>query len=381
MDRQHRTERYRGLLLPVLMVLMVLAAGCEQGPGQDTSQEVARNVRVMPLETATVTEFLELAGPLLPVRGTDLGSEESGTVAAIVHDKGERVDAGAPVLTLDRRLLAAELQAARAQFELQEYSHDQTQHLFESGKVSRLELLQSASQLALARSQLDVVQTRHDRASVKAPFAGLVVDRHVEPGQLVLPGTTVARVVDPYVLKLSGTLTEQEVTWVREGMPAMIALAGAPESVRGVVAWVGFEAEVATGKFPVEIQIANPDLEHRSGVIGRARLTKRTTDAMVVIPRDAILPGERFSYVFVVDGDRAHKRRITLGPEQGLLVGVAQGLEPGELLVVRGQRALREGGLVNITERVAFGDGTDPDEPAAIQAASSDTRIAGEVVR
>lgn len=381
MDRQHRTERYRGLLLPVLMVLMVLAAGCEQGPAQDTSREVARNVRVMPLETAPVTEFLELAGPLLPVRGTDLGSEESGTVAAIVHDKGERVAAGAPVLTLDRRLLAAELQAARAQLELQEYSHGQTERLFEAGKVSRLELLQSAAQLAQARSQRDVVQTRHDRASVKAPFAGLVVDRHVEPGQLVLPGMTVARIVDPYVLKLSGTLTEQEVTWVREGMPAMIALAGAPEPVRGVVAWVGFEAALATGKFPVEIQIANPDLEHRSGVIGRARLTKRTTDAMVVIPRDAILPGERFSYVFVVDGDRAHKRRITLGPEQGLLVGVAQGLEPGELLVVRGQRALREGGLVNITERVAFGDGTDPDEPAAIQAASSDTRIAGEVVR
>jgi membrane fusion protein, multidrug efflux system len=378
MDRLHR---FRNAPACALAALVLAAAGCAGAPGDEAAREVPRNVRVMPLETASITEFLELAGPLQPVRGTDLGSEEAGTVATIVHDKGARVAAGATLLELDRRVLAAELAAAAAEAELQEYSHGQVERLHAAGKASRLELLQSAAQLARARSQRDVGRTRHERASIKAPYAGLVAARHVEPGQLVLPGTVVARIIDPYALKLEGTLTEREVAWVREGLVADVAVAGSPQTFGGVVAWVGFEAERSSGKFPVEIRVPNPDLALRSGVIGRARLAKRTTDHLVVIPRDAILPGERFAYVFVVEDDRAHRRQIVLGPDQGLLVAVRSGLAAGELLVVRGQRALRDGGLVAVTERVAYGDGTAADEPAAIGAGSAGTRVAGEVRR
>jgi membrane fusion protein (multidrug efflux system) len=369
---------FYGLLLSALAVG---SAGCAGKQPEDGPREAARNVRVMPVQTSAVTEFLELAGPLAPVRGTDIGSEEAGTVAVIAHDKGARVAAGAAVVTLDRRLLAAELQAAEAALALQEHNHAQVERLFAAGKVSRLEQLQSAAQLAESRSRAEVAQTRHDRASVKAPFAGLVTARHVEPGQLVLPGQTVARVVDPYMLKLNGTLTDAEVAWVHEGMPAAIAVAGVPGTVPGVVAWVGFEAELQTGKFPLEIHVANRDLAYRAGVIGRARLTKRTTDHLVVIPRDAILPGDRIHQVFVVEGDRAHKRQIVLGPDQGLQVAVKEGLTPGDLLVVRGQRALRDGGLVHITERVAFGDGTGEADPDLIRATSAGPRVVGEVAR
>lgn len=375
-----RTHLLSGLMLCSLILPLVIAA-CGPDPADDHGREVARNVRVMPLEAAAVTEFIELAGPLLPVRGTDIGSEESGTVAAIDHDKGARVAAGAPVIRLDRRLLAADLQAARAAHELQEYSHAQTEQLHEAGKVSRLELLQSAAQLAQARSQHDVARTRHERAAIKAPFDGLVVARHVERGQLVMPGTAVARVVDPYILKLSGTATEREVAWISAGMPALLAVAGSPEPVTGVVTWVGFEADRQTGKFPLEIHVDNSDLALRSGVIARARITKRTTDDLVVIPRDAILPGQRTNHVFVVADDRARKREVELGPDQGLLVAVRSGLAVGDLLVVRGQRALRDGSLVNVAERVSFGDGATDDEPAVIRATSADTRIGGEVGR
>jgi RND family efflux transporter MFP subunit len=377
----NRHPLVRVAALAAAALLITALAGCDRGPDDDGKKEVARNVRVMPLESSAVTEFFELAGPVLPVRGTDVSAEESGTVEIIEHDKGAPVAAGAPLVTLDRRLLAAELQAAEASLELQEYNRDKTRQLYEAGKVSRLEMLQAETAWAEARSRRDVARTRHDRASVKAPFAGIVSDRYVEPGQLVAPGVRVARVIDPYVLKLEGALTEAEVAWVREGMTAEVRLEGTEEAVTGKVAWVGFEANVGNGKFPVEVHIANPELAYRSGVIGRARVAKRTTDALVVIPRDAILPGERIDHVYVVEGERAVKRRVELGPSQGLMVAIRRGLEPGELLVVRGQRELRDGSLVDITERVAYGDGTDAADPEVIGAGSAATRVGGEVTR
>lgn len=373
------------MLRKTYVVITLLAAflmvGCQAPPEDQSAAEVARNVRIMPLETAPVTQYLELAGPVVPVRGAQISSEESGTVAGIGRDKGERVDDHAVILTLDRRLLAAELAAAEAQLELRQYSHERTSQLHAAGKISELELLQSAAELAAARSTRDVARTRHDRSSIKAPFAGIVADRYVEPGELVSPGTPVARVIDPYVLKLEGSLTEQEVTWVQAGMVAAVQVEGMDQPVQGTVAWVGFEAGQRTGKFPVEVHVPNPDLRLRSGAIGRAKVAKGAAVGMVVIPRDAVMPGDGIDHVFVVEGDRARKRLVELGPGQGLMVSVKRGLAAGDQLVVRGQRDLRDGGLVNITERVAYGDGTSEDDPGVIRAASAGTRVSGEAVR
>ncbi|MBD3221705.1 efflux RND transporter periplasmic adaptor subunit [bacterium] len=367
--------------LVVLALAAIGSGGCGDAADDGTAAEVARNVRVMPLETAPITQYFELAGPVVPVRGADIAAEEAGTVDRIDHDKGERVEPDAPLVTLDRRLLAAELDAAQAQLELQAYDHEKKEQLHAAGKISELELLRSAAQLAEARSRRDVARTRHQRAQVRAPYAGIVAERYVEPGELVAPGTRIARVIDPYVLKLDGGLTEREVAWMRPGMSAEVALEGLAEPRRGTVAWVGFEASMSNGKFPVEIHVPNEDLQLRSGAIGRARVARGTTDGMVVIPRDAVMPGDGIDFVFVVDRDRARKRIVELGPGQGLMVAVRQGLEPGELLVVRGQRDLQDGNLVSINERVAYGDGTAPDDPDVIRAESASTRVAGEAVR
>ncbi len=176
-------------------------------------------------------------------------------------------------------------------------------------------------------------------------------------------------------------MTEQEVAWVRPGMGAEVQIQGVPRPLAATVGWVGFEANARNGKFPVEIHVPNRELLLRSGAIGRARVAKGEASGMVVVPRDAVMPGDGVDHVFVVEGDRARKRLVELGPGQGLMVAVRSGLAPGDQLVVRGQRDLRDGGLVKITERVAYGDGTSGDDPDVIRAASAGTRVAGEETR
>jgi len=378
MNRSRNTIALLTLSLPLLVLSLL---GCDGRAPEETAREVARNVRVMPLETGDVVEFLEVAGPVLPVRGTDISAEESGTVQQIVKDKGTKVDRDQPVVRLDASLLSAELSAAEANLKLQQYNYEKTDQLYKAGKISRLELLQAEASYESARGQRDISRTRHDRCQVTAPFDGVVVDRYVEPGQLVSPGMPVARIIDPYVLKLEGSLTESEVAWVKSGMNARVTLEGVSEPAAGKVAWVGFEASQRNGKFPVEINIDNSDLRYRSGVIGRASLPKRTTSAMVVIPRDAVMPERGVNHVYIIEDDRAIKRRVELGPRQGLMVAVQDGLEAGDLLVVRGQRELRDGSLVVITERVAFGDGTVQSDPDVIKSSSAATRVTGEVTR
>jgi hypothetical protein len=131
------------------------------------------------------------------------------------------------------------------------------------------------------------------------------------------------------------------------------------------VGWVGFEANTTNGKFPVEIHVENRDLALRPGVVGRARVLKRTHADAVTVPRDAIVHTALGPRVYVVEGDTARARDVDLGPDQGLMVIVMSGLAAGDRLVVRGQRDVTDGSAVHVREESTFADGglgSDPSE-------------------
>jgi len=353
----------------------VLVAGCGEQSQTESPGEVPRNVRVLTLGEESVSEFFEISGPVAPVRGTDLSAQESGPVVAIPIGKGEAVAQGKIILELERGILKAELDAAQAALDMQSYNVDKVRQLHGAGKVSRIELLTAESSFAQAQAMVGVLQERYDRAGIRAPFDGVVVDRYVELGQLVNPGQRVVRILDPYTLKLEAYLTDTQVQWITVGESATIQLGETRETASGVVSWVGFEADRMTGKFKVEIEIPNPHLKYHSGVIGRARLGKNLASNVVAIPRDAVLPGRIGPTAFVVENDRAILRRLELGADQGLMVVVLEGLAAGERLVVRGHRDLRDGSLVRVTETATTADGTMPDDPANVAADQAGGRI------
>ncbi|MEN8008522.1 MAG: efflux RND transporter periplasmic adaptor subunit [Candidatus Krumholzibacteriota bacterium] len=373
---RQETRKIVGLPAFVLLAVVCLAvAGCGEQSQNETNGEVPRNVRILELAPETVAEFFEIAGPVAPVRGTDLSAQESGPVVALPADKGQAVAKGKTLLVIERDILAAELEAAKAALSLEAYNVDKVKQLHEAGKVSRIELLTAESRHAGARSRVEVLRERYDRAGIKAPFDGVLVDRYVELGELVNPGQRVARILDPYTLKLEAYLTDSQVQWVAVGDRATIKMGESRDRAHGQVSWVGFEADRMTGKFKVEIEIPNRDLKFHSGVIGRARLEKNLMADVVAVPRDAILPGRTGPVAYVVIDDRAVLARLKLGEDQGVMVVVTNGLKPGDRLVVRGHRDLRDGSLVRVTETATAADGTLDGDPTEVYGAGSGTRI------
>ena len=367
-------EKQVACTLTLLTITAALLAGCTPQEALEIPPETARNVRVMPIARTDLLEYFEISGPLQPRRGTDVSAEEGGAVVALIHDKGEYVDGGDVLVELERRLLATEVAAAEAGLELAEYSAAQTRSLREADKVSQLQALTAQTQARQAAAALRVAQLRYDRAAVKAPFSGLVSERYVEPGQLVAPGQPVARVVDPYVLKLTGALTEREVGWLKEGASAQVRVDGHQEPVTGDVAWLAFEADPVTGKFAVEVHVDNAGLELRPGVMGRATIHKRTHANVLLVPRDAVMTSAQGHTVYLVEGERAHRQVVELGEDQGMMVVASSGLEPGDRVVVRGHRDLVEGALVRITETATSRDGSMGDDPVVARDSSASAR-------
>lgn len=348
----------------------VLIAGCgakgEEGSESSVNNEVPRNVRVVTVEPFDLNEFLTISGPARPLHGTDLNSEETGQVMRIPNDKGSVVRAGESIVVLDRRLLEAEMRSAVAGEKLSAFNEERTRTLFEENAVSEVEMLQATTELERSSALADVAKVRYDRAATRAPFAGIVADRYVELGQFVAPGMPVARIVDPYVLKLVGAVTEREIRNISKGTSAVVRFEGVAEPQPGTVHWVGIEADPKTGKFGVEIHIENPDLTLRPGVVARASVLKTEHEDVIAVPRDAIVDHGGAPTVFVVEEDVARQRRLSLGSDQGLMVIVEDGLRSGEKLIVRGQRQIHDGSAVLIREEATDPDGTMSDDPKEV---------------
>ena len=364
----------------------VETAGAPTGdaPGETPSNgsgyvEPPRNIRVLTLERAELPEHLVLSGVLRPTRGADISAEEPGVIAQILRDKGAYVKRGEPILALDRRILEAEKKSAEANETLNKFNEERTEALFEENSVSGHEMLLVHTQAAQAGAQADIARLRYERAAFPSPFPGIVSERFVEIGELVAPGTRVARIIDPYRLELVGSITEREVAYVNKGASVEIALEGQGTQVRGEVSWVGFEADPLTGKFPVEITVDNQDLELRPGLLGRARIEKQAHADVLAIPRDAILSTSDGPTVYVAEGERARRRKVSLGADQGSLVEVRSGLDPGDELIVRGHRDLADGTPVKIQERATRRDGSIESDPSVVHEGSTVEPLGREI--
>jgi len=190
---------------------LALVVGCGSGeaPATEAPAERATNVRVLGVSTRDFEETLTITGPVRAVRAADISTEEGGVVEAVVRDRGSRVDAGQVVLRLERDMLDAERRSAEAARVLRQYNEERTRTLMEANSISKQEMLIAHTELVRAQEAERMAQLRWERAAIKAPFGGIVAERYVEVGELVGPGTRVARIVDPFVLRLGGWIAAE----------------------------------------------------------------------------------------------------------------------------------------------------------------------------
>ena len=223
-----RTKVITVLVILLLVVTVVVIQMIEKAPqagagghagGGGKPQMPPASVIAAPVEVETTREHIKATGILHAVSRSDVAAQEAGAVKSMPVDEGDHVKKGEPVAILDpRRLQAlvdegkARLTAARnlflqrtAEFTRAESDYGMKQKLRPTNAVSQSALLDSEKALAVAKSQnnaalegiaeaesrLKLLQIQLTDLTVKAPFNGIIVSRHVEPGEWVAGGQTV----------------------------------------------------------------------------------------------------------------------------------------------------------------------------------------------
>lgn len=339
-------------LAPLLFLLALAACAGAAEPTQSPTAVEPLAVRVAPAMRAAGSTSITATGTVRARRETVLAFTTAGRLTALPVDEGDRVRPGQLLASLDRTQVSAGAAAAQARAQRASADLARLRTLFGQGWVTRTQL--DAAQAAVGTSQAEVRAASFDvdAARVSAPSSGVVLRRHVEPGQIVAAGApvvTLAEGDDGFVLRVP--LADRDLDRLTVGQPAIVRIASLPESpLSGSIIEIGARSDGATGTFEAEIALPfAPGL--RSGLIGDVELTVAggTSAASATVPSLAVFAaraGEGF--VYTVHEGRARARLVRLGRTEGAGVEVIEGLSPGEQVIVTGIERLRDGMPVRV---------------------------------
>ncbi len=324
------------------------------GPAQDnaeTSRGAPRDsdhlVTAVTTERAPVSVRHERPGTLRLRRLVRIYSQEEGRVTELTVFEGDPVRQGQVLVRLEDDLLNAELDKARANRAQEVLDVEQLEGLVERRAASEAEVAQARTELAVAEAELRILQTRLAYTRIGAPFAGIITERLVEPGDFVTKNTHLLTLADPASLIAEVYVSELVLPYVAIGEPVEIridALAG--QRFPGTILRIHPTLSETSRQAKVEVRFKQIPDGARAGQFIRAELAT-TAVPRLLIPFRALRQDRDGQFVWIVDADaKAAKRMVESGLRVADDVEILSGLEVGEQVITRGFLGLAEGKTV-----------------------------------
>ncbi len=352
---------------PVIFILALVAVAVgtwvyfSQGSGQAGVPELgggAALVSLEPVRMEIVADRVEAVGTLVANESVIITSKVSDTISALHFEDGDLVQAGDVLVELtnqEQSALLAEAQANLWDTKLQ---------------LDRLEILgsnvASASQIDEARARyeanqgrLDATISRLEDRLIRAPFSGMLGFREVSPGALVSPNTRITTLDDIDTLKLDFSIPETAFGGVRPGNRVEANSA----AYRGLsfiaeVSSVGSRVDPVTRTVQVRAILSNKDRQLRPGMLMTLSLIASETES-IVIPEASLLQKGNRSLVYVANAEMVvSERDVVIERRLRGEVIIAEGLRPGEMLVVDGIMSMRNGAEVRVAGAPPSGPGS-----------------------
>ena len=341
---------------------------------------------------------LNASGYVTPRRRATVAAKITGRVTGVFFDEGNNVKEGQLLTTLDDSDVQKALLAARAdkesaaagiadqqvQLRLAEIQLRRTQGLVDA-KVQTEEALDNAkatvdslkAKIALTRQQILGAEARIaeaqqavDNCTIRAPFAGRIVSKDAQIGEMVSPisagggftRTGIATIVDMKSNEIEVDVNEAYIAKVKERQKVEAKLDAYPEEkdkyfahVRTVIP--SADRQKATVKVRISFDKLDdkilPDMGVKVAFLEDEAPKKKDSNAVVakaIIPLSAVHKEGDSRYVLLVKNEAVERRGVTLGTERGTDVDVLAGVNPGDSIVVKGPETLKDGQGVEIKQ-------------------------------
>jgi RND family efflux transporter MFP subunit len=337
------------------IVLLVSLAGCKKSDAAagDSSKPVVTaktaTVRVEPF-TRTTSAIGSVVGR--PGRYAALSAPTATRVSKVHVAQGSRVGIGQPLVEFEQATFAAAAHAAQAALAAAQRNYDRALRLANEGIVPRKDAETAAADLARARNDAVTAERNLHLSILRSPVSGVVTRMTAVLGAPADPAQVLVEVADPSAFDVALSLGPTEAGAIHPGARVDLTAgekAGGEPLGAGNVASIGAALDTASRSVPIRVNVTTPTRALRLGESVYGVIAVETRPDAVVIPVEALVPGEEPGSfkVFVVDKDgTAHSRDVKVGGRTETKVEILEGLKGGETIVTQGAYGLTDSAKV-----------------------------------
>ena len=385
-DRTSETQKKSQSWLIFLIILLVISAA---GGGWWLRSQPAveiRSVTAKRFENDAAATVLNASGYVTARRRATVSSKVTGKVTEVFIEEGMNVERDQVLAYLDDSNVRTRLLLAEARLRSVESAREETEALLTEAQLAlnraidlrerqltsqaeldsaragrdslQARLRRQQADVVVARRDLDVSRQQIDDMVIRAPFAGVVVAKNAQPGEMISPlssggftRTGIGTIVDMSSLEIEVDVNEAYITRVSVDQDVVATLDAYPEwkmPARVIAVIPTADRQRATVAVRIGFAALDPRILPDMGVRVAFRNTGETamTAASVMVPEKAMRRSNDQDIVLVVNDDRIERRAVSIQEQFESDVLLAAGLQPGERVVIEGPPELSEGDLV-----------------------------------
>ncbi len=289
---------------------------------------------VSDVSTGMVAPEVEFVGTVYYREVSDVACEIDGKVEEVSFEEGQRIKKGNVLVKLNSDLLLSDLEKAVIAL-------DRVENLYKEELISE----QAYDE---RRFEVERLEISLSKKTLKAPFTGVIVKKHVERGEWLSPGSVVATIARDDVIDIIVEVPESIINIITPGMKVKVKARG--KEINGKIFVIIPLGNISTRTFPVKIRVKN-NLSLIEGMEARVNLPVAKKEKVLIVHRDAVITVFGNTVVFAVIDSKAKMIPVKVIGYKGMKAGIqANGLKEGIKVVVKGNERLRDGQIVKINE-------------------------------
>ena len=301
-------------------------------------------VAVATVSTGPAVQAVYATGNVEPVHWAKVGPAVRARITAVLVEEGARVAGGQPMAQLDDREARHRVEEAEARANFAQEELARVRALVARDVASRATLDRAEAEARAVRAVAEAAQRRLDDYIVRAPTAGLVLRRDAEVGEVVDTPAALFWIGEPKPLRITAEVDEEDIAQIREGQRALLrADAFAGQVLNATVTQITPKGDATRKAYRVRLSLPD-DTPLMIGMTVEANIILRETTNAVLIPPAAL----RGDHVFIVQGEVARRRQVTVGVQGPRAVEIRQGIAAGDVVVLDPPQGLKDGQAIRL---------------------------------
>jgi membrane fusion protein (multidrug efflux system) len=309
------------------------------------------------VEVATFTHFIELQGNVQTKQNVLIYPEMPGVLISVFVQEGQEVTKGQALATIDDGGMSEQLAQLNANAQLAKTTYERQKRLWNQKIGSEIQFLQAQTSYEAQKSAVNQLKNQLEKATINAPFSGIIDNIFKEKGTVVAPGagSEIFRILNLSNMYIETDVPETYIGNITENKAVEVSFPVLGEIVHSKIRQVGNYINPNNRSFKIEIGVPNLNGKVKPNLTAKLKLNDYTNTNALLIPQSIIsenAKGEQFIYIVKdkKENDEAVTERLIIetGRTQGDFIEVTKNLLAGAEIVMEGARSVTNGQVVKV---------------------------------